>query len=237
LIGNYIANKELQGLSKMQKVIGVAKHLKENFATKFAIEAIQNGIESGVILNLNSKSTLRKALNWNQNDLYFVYIGSIIKRKNPAFLIEAFLKSNFKQKANLVLVGSGKLLHSLQEKYQTEKSINFVGHQTQITEYLMASDAYVSASFSEGLPLATLEAMSAQLPCLLSNIPAHKELQLAAENATGIQLFQIENTNSLTQLFENFVPFQFEYTVQTAEQMTLAYENLYHQLCLKDGAI
>jgi glycosyltransferase involved in cell wall biosynthesis len=236
-IGKYIANQELKGLRAMHQVVGVAKHICKTFGSTLKLIAIQNGIETEQTLSVKDKSIFRKELNWAENEQYFVYVGSLIKRKNPAFLIDTFLKSKFKQKSNLVLIGTGKLYQSLQEKYQSEKSILFLGQQSQISQYLLASDAYVSASFSEGLPLAALEAMSVQLPCLLSDIPAHNELQQENENAKGIHLFQLENASSLSHLFENFVPFQFDYTVQTARQMTLAYENLYHQLCLTDGAI
>jgi len=236
-IGNYIAKKELTGLRGMHKVIGVAKHLAETFGSDLAMTAIQNGIEiDNPPMNIDTKSSTRKALNWEENDLYFVYVGSFIKRKNPAYLIETFLKTKFKQKTNLVLIGSGKLYISLKEKYHSEKTIHFLGQQSQITRYLLAVDAYVSASVSEGLPLAALEAMSVQLPCLLSDIPAHKELLNEFENAKGIKLFQLDNESTLIHLFENFVPFKFEFTIQTAEQMTLAYQKIYHQMYFNDGA-
>ena len=41
---------------------------------------------------------------------------------------------------------------------------------------LKCADCYISSSTLEGLPISVLEAMYCGLPCILSDIPQHKEI-------------------------------------------------------------
>lgn len=45
-----------------------------------------------------------------------------------------------------------------------------------VSEYNLGSDMYVSASTHEGIPVAVLEAMAVETPCLVSDIPGHMTL-------------------------------------------------------------
>ena len=53
----------------------------------------------------------------------------------------------------------------------------FTGQVVNVADYLVNSDFFVSASFSEGMPNAALEALRCGLPCFLSKIPSHEELR------------------------------------------------------------
>ncbi len=50
------------------------------------------------------------------------------------------------------------------------------GFKSNIYDYLKASDYYISASDVEGLANTLLESMTVGLPCVLSDIPSHKEV-------------------------------------------------------------
>ena len=76
--------------------------------------------------------------------------------------------------------------------------IFFIGASTQVEEWLRMSDLYLSASASEGLPLAPLEALALGVRCFLSDIPGHadfaqwshlfslRELERAAQHLSGL---------------------------------------------------
>jgi glycosyltransferase involved in cell wall biosynthesis len=229
IIGRYIAQKELKGLSFMHKTIAVAKHLCQLFPN-LNLQAIQNGIPTSAPIHFSEKNQYKKALNWNPNAHHFIVVGALSKRKNVAFIIDAFLQSQQAQSANLVILGTGSELSAYKMKYQQSSNVIFAGQQNQVAQWLMAADAFVSASVSEGLPLSVLEAMSVQLPCFLSNIPAHLELQSEANNQQGIQLFQLNEIDQLIALFNQFQPYQASYLVQTAALMTAAYQEVYQEM-------
>jgi len=57
-----------------------------------------------------------------------------------------------------------------------EKTVRFLGARTDIPELLSASDVFLSTSRYEGMPLTVLEALSAGLICVLSDIEEHREI-------------------------------------------------------------
>jgi glycosyltransferase involved in cell wall biosynthesis len=88
-------------------------------------------------------------------------------------LVKAFRLAR-KEKDQLIILGDGPERSELAEL--ADESIKLLGEVNNVSEYLGAADLFVSTSFSEGLPNTVLEAMSCGLPCLLSDIPAHREL-------------------------------------------------------------
>ncbi|MCB0403237.1 MAG: glycosyltransferase family 4 protein [Bdellovibrionales bacterium] len=67
-----------------------------------------------------------------------------------------------------------------------ESKVFFHGFQEDIRGTLSKGDIFVSASFTEGHPVAVLEAMAAGLLCLCSDIPAHRLL-----SQEGILFFKL----------------------------------------------
>ncbi|MDX1372935.1 MAG: glycosyltransferase family 4 protein, partial [Nitrososphaeraceae archaeon] len=76
----------------------------------------------------------------------------------------------------LLIVGDGQLRAEVEQAVEGSNDVVFLGYKSNVQDYLALSDAYISASFSEGLPNAVLEAMSHNLIPILSNIPQHKEV-------------------------------------------------------------
>ena len=57
-----------------------------------------------------------------------------------------------------------------------------------VSDYNLGSDLYVSASTSEGIPVAVLEAMAVETPCLVSDIPGHRTIN---NHGAFVDLFQL----------------------------------------------
>jgi len=94
--------------------------------------------------------------------------------KNPKIIIEAFQLQ--KNKASILLfIGNGDLYESLSSSCQSE-NIRFAGRVDNVKNYLQASDYYISASLTEGMPNSVLEAISIGLPVILSKIAPHIEI-------------------------------------------------------------
>ena len=144
---------------------------KLNYYNHIQTDAIQNGVPyRSFRLNPNAESKPK----------HLLYLGNISGLKNIDFLIKAFIKAH---QPNLILdlVGEGELLSKLQVKYSNYDNVKFWGHVNDPSNLLSTTDYLVSASKSEGLPTAVLEALSYGKPLLLSNIENHEEI-LAAGN-------------------------------------------------------
>lgn len=140
---------------------------KMNYYNHIQTDVVQNGVPyPSKYVKLNENKTKTKHL---------LYLGNISSLKNVDFLIDAFIKSNY---PNLILdlVGQGELLDGLKEKYSNYNNVKFWGHINNPNKLLSETDYLVSASKSEGLPTAVLEALSYGKPLLLSNIESHKEI-------------------------------------------------------------
>ncbi len=115
-------------------------------------------------------------------------------------LIRALSKvlSNFPN-AKLLLLGSGTLTASLEQLARclgTRDMIQFAGalSSEQISEYLRASDVYVSTALSDGTSASMLEAMSSGLPVVVTDISGNREWVSNLENGC---LFQPRDPDQL----------------------------------------
>ncbi|WP_278575384.1 glycosyltransferase family 4 protein [Fusobacterium ulcerans] len=199
-------------------------------------QVIQNGIDREKINIKNIKLTkeeLRKKLDLKENKKYFVSVSSLDERKNVLFLAKYFSNTKI-ENINLILVGSG----NKSEKIMNLKSSNIklTGKLSleEVQEYLKASDFYISASKSEGLPNSVLEALEFELPVLLSDIEPHKEI---LENYDCGELFELDNIDSLENKIEkilNKIKNNNEYkkikSFIDAKRMSKEYEKIYYSL-------
>ena len=123
--------------------------------------------------NEEERRRLRQAFGLRDDIRYFIFIGRFSKEKKPEFLVEAFHRCPNKQ-LGLILLGDGPLWKEL-KAYKSER-ILMPGFKTNVYDYLIASDFYISASEVEGLANTLLESMTVGLPMLLSDIPSHREV-------------------------------------------------------------
>lgn len=126
---------------------------------------IRNNIDDINILIEGRRSNKKKKI---------VYVGSLTHLKNVKFLIDSFLKFNVTNKYELILIGDGEL--SSYAKEFSEKGVKVLGEINNVNSFLQKADILISASKSEGLPMAVIEGMSYGLPVLLSDIPSHTEI-------------------------------------------------------------
>lgn len=136
---------------------------------------VQNGIDTEIFkpVSAKQKSSLRKDLGLPQDAIVILSVGSLIPRKDMQTLIAAYLLGNF-ENTRLVVLGDGPQRGMLQQR--AESAVLMPGNVDNVADYLGAADLFVSASLAEGLPNTVLEAMACGLPCVLSDIPSHREL-------------------------------------------------------------
>ncbi len=113
-------------------------------------------------------------------DLLCVYVGELSGRKNQSFLIRCVKALRDEGiPAKLLLVGEGGEYDTLKKEilqYDLVDHVILVGHSDDVPSLLAASDLYVSASISEGLPFNLLEAMAYGLPVVASSVRGQVDL-------------------------------------------------------------
>ena len=77
---------------------------------------------------------------------------------------------------SLLIIGGGQLFNDYSLKNRN-KNIHFLGHKTNVENYFLISDYYISLSLSEGLPNSVLESLSFCKPAILSSIESHREIK------------------------------------------------------------
>ena len=103
--------------------------------------------------------------------IVITFIGRLIAVKGVDLLIEAVKNINYE--IEVLIVGDGperKNLEDMVKNYGLQKKVNFAGWRTDIPAILGATNIFVLPSYSEGLPIALLEAMAAGKACVVTDI-------------------------------------------------------------------
>lgn len=248
-LGIVLAHKDMNLISRQIKrgeiFVTCSSSLSAIYKQKQGMDIpfIRNGVDISQYTKRNTMkvSDLRKRLDLPNDKIVFVYAGNFIDRKNQKEAINAFLAMQNKNRAILVLLGDGPNYNALYKKYSKNKNIIFTGKVTNVSEYLRASDIYVSTSKSEGMPNGVLEAMASGLPILLSNILQHLEV-LEADEKCG-HSYELGNLAELTNLMDRMLSeslsdmgersYKAVINNFTAEKMSRRYQKLYLNLIEK----
>lgn len=179
------------------------------FENKFAV--IHNGTSNGIDLTrftkVLSKSELRAKLQLSKNLFYWIFIGRVHKHKGVIELIEAFQRFDKLNtgKSQLLIVGGlddarTDLNYEWTQKIESENSnIKFLGFQTNVEEWLGASDTLVFPSYREGFPNVPLQAAVLGLPVLASDINGCNET--VEHNKNGF-LFPTQDSNAILEVMQ-----------------------------------
>ena len=150
-------------------------------------------------------SSEKKDFTYNKT-FQILNIGRFSPEKCHDIMIETCKKlkeNNFN--FHMTFIGFGNLEDQIKKKikqYDLEKWITiagFVKHEN-ISKYLSKADLYIQPSLTEGMPIAVLEAMSMELPIVMTNIGGMLELNVK----TGVLL--IEKNNAI-QLYNAIISF------------------------------
>jgi glycosyltransferase involved in cell wall biosynthesis len=105
----------------------------------------------------------------------FFYVGRLNPVKDLGTLLDAFatLPPDVLGRSRLCLVGDGgerTMLEARRDALGLTGKVAFLGARSDVSELLMAADAFVMSSKTEGLPMVLLEAMAAGVPCVATAV-------------------------------------------------------------------
>ncbi len=134
-----------------------------------------NKIPNGILpVQAHGGDDFRKRYGIASDAPLLLFLGRLHRIKGLDLLIKAFSASN-NQSTQLVLAGvdddgSGSSAIALAKSLGVANRVHAIGHieSDEKLQALDAADLFVLTSRTEGLPIAVLEALSAGLPCLLT---------------------------------------------------------------------
>ena len=160
-------------------------YAKKNLPKKLLdnINLLSNAIDVSRFANSKTKAILAKKIR-------LVNIGSFVKNKNQAFLIDV-VKELSNYDIELLLLGDGPLRKEMEAKVvenNLEDRIFFKGQVENVESYLWNSDIYVHSSFSEAFGLVFLESMAAGLPVITLDGKGNRDL--IEEGKNGYMIYE-----------------------------------------------
>lgn len=166
---------------------------------------IQNGVDTTSYTPVAASETQnrRDQLGLPSDGPIVISVGSLIERKDPETVVRAFSQSSLSDEGYLVLLGDGPLRKDCESAVQDASRVIFEGWVDNVDAYLQASDYFVSASKSEGLPNSVMEALASGLPVCLSDIQPHKEILQYGDAGTEFAVGSVSGlANALNSLVD-----------------------------------
>jgi len=155
-----------------------------------------------------------------------ICIARLVRTKRIKDLITAFsnLKPGILKNANLIIIGQGPLeaeLIQLAKQLKISDKIKFQKNLTrqQLIHTLYRSHLFCLPSTVEGFGLVTIEAMAANLPVVIADIPTNQEI---THQGQGTLFFKPNNSTDLTQKLEKIIKNKNLYQQKQQQGITLA---------------
>ena len=239
VLGRWMARTHLQALHVLPLVVACSSTV----ASRLRI----HGIEASVVRNgvdtlrfspalPEKRAQLRAEMQLPRSARVGVCVGSLIARKDPLSVVRAVKALNVPDLV-VIFVGGGTLDAQSQREAQGDERIRFTGQVDNVLSYLQAANFFISASRSEGMPNAALEALACGLPVVLSDIEPHRELLEMAPTAGD--LFALNDIPALsaaimraatpTAATRGLLPGQAA-EILGAEQVSRCYQEIYLRL-------
>jgi N-acetyl-alpha-D-glucosaminyl L-malate synthase BshA len=160
-------------IESSDRVTAVSKYLKERtedtFGIQRPIEVIYNFVDPRIFAP-RKRSALRLV---PPETRVLMHASNFRKVKNIPAVIEIFSQVRRRVAAKLVMVGDGPekpAAEQLTRELKLERDVLFLGNQDCMEELLPLADVFLLPSSSESFGLVALEAMSAEVPVVASNI-------------------------------------------------------------------
>lgn len=190
---------------------GVKRDLMTYGITKKPLRIIGNGSICGVDMAYfdRTESVMKQAVAYREEGCFtFCFVGRIVRDKGINELVSAFVRLHEKYpQVRLLLVGPFEkkldpVLPETEKAIQNHPAIRFMGFQSDVRPFLVASDALVLPSYREGFPNVVLQAGAMGLPSIVTDINGCNEIIIPNENGV---IIPSKDEEALYQAMENFL--------------------------------
>ena len=170
------------------KIIVLSKEQQRYFKEKYDRETlyIPNGVSLGTI---RSSNEIEKKWNLKKKG-YILFLSRVVPGKGLEHLIEAY--KQLSTELPLIIAGGSAFVddfyESICKSVEQDERIHLIG----------SVNGKVFPSEAEGMPMCLLEAMSYNIPCLVSDIPENIEV-----GGNFVQTFETANVPDLKNKLEN----------------------------------
>ena len=192
----FLSLSEIISLKYSDAVIFISKPLQNDVSERFKLPSqflIFNGVRipepSQTVSYIESLGLVKGK--------YIISVGRLLEEKGFDYLIEAFQKARL-QNYKLVLVGDADyptIYSTKLKEYAIQNNVILTGNisDEKLNQIYSHARLFVISSYSEGLPIVLLEALSFKLDILASNIAANKQLMISEDD-----FFEVGNVEDLT---------------------------------------
>ena len=152
-------------------IVAVSRRVKDEVVRHYdvppeKIEVIHNAVDGGEFKpSEEARRLIRNQLGLAENDYTLLFVGSGFRRKGLAYAIQAVDRV---PSARLIVAGEGRA--------HPHPRVLMLGRRTDVAQLYAAADAFIFPTLYDPFPNATLEAMAAGLPIIVSRIAGTSEL-------------------------------------------------------------
>jgi glycosyltransferase involved in cell wall biosynthesis len=142
-----------------------------------------------------------------QDPITFVLVARLLREKGVYEYVDAIKKiKNLGLKARFLLLGDidsnpGSISSEEVLEWVAQGLLDWPGH-VDIKKWIMKCSVFVLPSYREGLPRSTMEAMSAGLPVITTDVPGCRETVIDGVNGLLIPPY---NSEALAEAMKNFI--------------------------------
>ncbi|GAA5026497.1 hypothetical protein GCM10011506_12140 [Marivirga lumbricoides] len=172
------------------------------------MQVIFRGRSKNTFNKLEERKRIAKELGLSTNKLWLIQVGRQEFQKGHIHTLKALfiLPDDVKDRMEVLFLGregnASASLKTFLKENELGVSYHFLGHRKDVPKMMKASDIFLFPSLYEGLGGSLIEAQSASLPVICSDIPVLNEV---AEKSKNALMFEAGNEQELAKKIQELV--------------------------------